>query len=58
MPNQRSKDKVRITVPMEKDLERAISRVAAIENTNRVDVIKAACRKYDAISKILSPRTR
>ena len=58
MSNQRSKDKVRVTVPMEKDLERAISRVAAIENTNRVEVIKAACRKYAAISKVLSLRTR
>ena len=46
MSNQRAKNKIRVTVPMERELEREIKRVAVENKTNRVEIIKEACRKH------------
>lgn len=42
MPNQRSANKVRVTVPMEKALEKAVREYSHRSGKNRVDVIKEA----------------
>ena len=46
MPNQRSLHKVRVTVPMEKELEREIQELCKKSGVNRVDLIKAACAAF------------
>jgi metal-responsive CopG/Arc/MetJ family transcriptional regulator len=46
MPNQRSLNKVRVTVPMEKELEREIQECCKKSGMNRVDLIKAACAAF------------
>jgi metal-responsive CopG/Arc/MetJ family transcriptional regulator len=46
MPNQRSKSKVRVTVPMPKTLEKQLRLECERRGLNRVDLIKEACEAY------------
>jgi hypothetical protein len=46
MPNQRSTNKIRVTVPMEKWLEKEISEECKRTGMDRVALIKAACASY------------